>query len=136
MFYGYHIQNLIRGRVTARVVVAALIISNLVAGCRKNEPAAEATVTLALTPSVPLPAALSDSQGKPFDQAHGKVDVGGYEMYLKCTGSGAPAVILEAGYDKAAETWPLAQAEAACSCDGACDVVCEGECLNTTRPNW
>lgn len=125
MLYGYHIQNLIRGRVTACVVVAALIISGLVAGCRKSEPTLrQAQVETFL-------------QGKPFDQAHGRVGEGSYEIYLKCTGSGAPAVILEAGYDKAAETWLLAQPEAAWSMQ-ACsyDVVCESGCLNTTRPNW
>jgi pimeloyl-ACP methyl ester carboxylesterase len=43
----------------------------------------------------------------------GRVDVGGYEMYLDCVGAGAPTVILEAGYDDVAETWSLVQPEVA-----------------------
>jgi pimeloyl-ACP methyl ester carboxylesterase len=43
----------------------------------------------------------------------GRVDVGGYEMYLHCVGAGTPTVILEAGYDDIAETWSLVQPEVA-----------------------
>jgi pimeloyl-ACP methyl ester carboxylesterase len=66
----------------------------------------------------------SDFQDKPSDQAQGKVDVGGYEMYINCVGAGAPTVILEAGYDDVAETWSRVQPEVAwftrvCSYDRA-----------------
>jgi pimeloyl-ACP methyl ester carboxylesterase len=43
----------------------------------------------------------------------GKVDVGGYEMYLHCMGTGTPTVILEAGFDDVAETWSFVQPEVA-----------------------
>jgi pimeloyl-ACP methyl ester carboxylesterase len=46
-------------------------------------------------------------------ELQGRVDVGGYEMYLHCVGAGAPTVILEAGYDDVAETWSLVQPEVA-----------------------
>jgi len=43
----------------------------------------------------------------------GAVDVGGYDMYLHCMGTGTPTVILEAGFDDVAETWRLVQPEVA-----------------------
>jgi pimeloyl-ACP methyl ester carboxylesterase len=144
MFYGCCVQNLIRGRIMVRVFVAALIIG-LVAGCGKSEPilrqaqdqtptlqqaqdqtptlvppTATATATpmptLIPTPSLTPPPVSSDFQGK--------VDIGGYELYLNCTGSGSPTVILEAGYNDVAETWSLVQPEVAwltrvCSYDRA-----------------
>ena len=52
------------------------------------------------------------------------VNVGGYEMYLHCMGTGTPTVIMEAGLNDVAETWSLVQPEVAgftraCSYDRA-----------------
>ncbi|HEY5982731.1 MAG TPA: alpha/beta hydrolase, partial [Anaerolineales bacterium] len=52
------------------------------------------------------------------------VDVGGFKMHLRCTGSGAPTVILIAGLDDFSITWSEVQPEAAadarvCSYDRA-----------------
>ncbi len=41
------------------------------------------------------------------------VNVGGYEMYLHCIGTGTPTVIMEAGLNDVAETWSLVQPEVA-----------------------
>jgi thioesterase domain-containing protein len=35
----------------------------------------------------------------------GLVDVGGHQLYINCTGTGAPAVVLEAGLDSGSEAW-------------------------------
>jgi pimeloyl-ACP methyl ester carboxylesterase len=43
----------------------------------------------------------------------GKVDIGGYGLYVHCVGTGTPTVILEAGYNDVAETWSLVQPEVA-----------------------
>lgn len=51
-------------------------------------------------------------QGGPTE-FEGTVDVGGYEMYLHCMGTGTPTVILEAGLNDVAETWSLVQPEVA-----------------------
>ena len=37
------------------------------------------------------------------------IDVGDHQMYLYCSGNGAPSVILEAGYNDNSETWALVQ---------------------------
>jgi pimeloyl-ACP methyl ester carboxylesterase len=39
--------------------------------------------------------------------------VGKYELYIHCTGSGSPTVILEAGWGDTSETWSLVQPEVA-----------------------
>jgi pimeloyl-ACP methyl ester carboxylesterase len=41
------------------------------------------------------------------------VNVGGYEMYLHCIGTGTPTVVMEAGFNDVAETWSLVQPEVA-----------------------
>src|SRR5215211_8742379 len=53
-----------------------------------------------------------------------KVDVGGYQLYLYCTGTGSPTVILEAGLEGDDISWKLVQPEVAqftrvCSYDRA-----------------
>jgi pimeloyl-ACP methyl ester carboxylesterase len=52
------------------------------------------------------------------------VDVGGYQLYIHCTGKGPPTVIMEAGYGDVGETWSLVQPKVAgltraCSYDRA-----------------
>ncbi len=40
----------------------------------------------------------------PPELAH-HVDVGGHSLYIKCTGTGSPTVMMEAGYGDASEVW-------------------------------
>jgi formylglycine-generating enzyme required for sulfatase activity/pimeloyl-ACP methyl ester carboxylesterase len=53
-----------------------------------------------------------------------KVDVGGHRLYIHCSGTGVPAVILEAGFNDVGATWSQVQPEVArvsrvCSYDRA-----------------
>jgi formylglycine-generating enzyme required for sulfatase activity/pimeloyl-ACP methyl ester carboxylesterase len=53
-----------------------------------------------------------------------KIDVGGHRLYIHCSGSGSPAVILEAGFNDVGATWSQVQPEVAgfsrvCSYDRA-----------------
>ena len=41
------------------------------------------------------------------------VNVGGYDMYLYCAGTGTPTVIMESGYNDNSGTWSLVQPEVA-----------------------
>jgi formylglycine-generating enzyme required for sulfatase activity len=70
-------------------------------------PTAMSTPTATVTPT---PTATQQDAPSEFE---GKVDVGGYEMYLHCIGTGTPTVILDAGYDDVAGTWSLVQPEVA-----------------------
>lgn len=36
---------------------------------------------------------------------HGRVDVGGYKLYIDCTGRGSPPVVLDAGYSSYSADW-------------------------------
>jgi alpha/beta hydrolase fold len=36
---------------------------------------------------------------------HGRVDVGGYKLYIDCTGTGSPTVVLDAGYSSYSADW-------------------------------
>lgn len=58
------------------------------------------------TAAAPSPA--ETQQGSP-PEFKGTIDMGGYEMYLHCLGTGTPTVILEAGWNDLAETWSLVQ---------------------------
>jgi pimeloyl-ACP methyl ester carboxylesterase len=65
-----------------------------------------------------------EAQQDALPEFKGKVDVGGYALYLYCAGAGSPTVVLEAGGDDVAETWSLVQPEVAeftrvCSYDRA-----------------
>jgi len=42
-----------------------------------------------------------------------RVDIGGYQLFIHCIGSGTPTVILEAGWNDWSETWSLVQPEVA-----------------------
>src|SRR5829696_87334 len=53
-----------------------------------------------------------------------RIDIGGRALFISCTGTGAPTVVLEAGGGNAADTWARAQPEVArftrvCSYDRA-----------------
>jgi len=41
------------------------------------------------------------------------VDVGGYKLYIHCTGKGSPTVILEAGWGDSSANWVWVQPEVA-----------------------
>ncbi len=41
----------------------------------------------------------------------GKFDVGNYDLYIKCIGTGSPTVVLEAGWGDDGSTWSLVQPE-------------------------
>jgi hypothetical protein len=41
------------------------------------------------------------------------VDVGGYQLHLRCEGEGRPAVILESGFGMTSNAWRLVQPEVA-----------------------
>lgn len=54
----------------------------------------------------------------------GRIDVGDYKLFINCIGTGAPTVILEAGYGDVGDTWSQIQPEVAkttrvCSYDRA-----------------
>jgi pimeloyl-ACP methyl ester carboxylesterase len=55
---------------------------------------------------------IEDQQDNP-PEFEGKIDVGGYKIFLHCMGTGTPTVILEAGFDDVADTWSLVQPEVA-----------------------
>ncbi len=40
---------------------------------------------------------------------HGKVDVGGYKLYIDCTGTGRPTVVLDGGYGHGVDWWNVVQ---------------------------
>src|SRR5581483_1420606 len=41
------------------------------------------------------------------------VDIGGYQLHLRCAGNGSPAVILESGFGMSSNAWALIQPEVA-----------------------
>lgn len=41
------------------------------------------------------------------------VDIGGYQLHLRCAGEGRPAVILESGFGMSSNAWALVQPEVA-----------------------
>ena len=70
------------------------------------------------------------AQAKP--NAPGKmVDIGGYSLYINCTGQGSPAVVLENGLGDVSSVWSLVQPQLAklvrvCSYDRAYDGFSDG----------
>jgi pimeloyl-ACP methyl ester carboxylesterase len=99
----------------AHFILIFMALSILQAGCASpsnvNEaPAAQPTASLTPAPRPTLPG--------------DKIDVGGYQLYLYCTGSGSPTVILEAGLEGDDISWKPVQPEVAkftrvCSYDRA-----------------
>lgn len=65
-------------------------------------------ITACSSPPTASPSPTDAQRGSP-SEFEGTVDVGGYEMYLHCMGTGTPTVILEAGLNDVAETWSLVQ---------------------------
>lgn len=73
-----------------RIVCASLIVL-IAAGCANATPASPAQ-------TAPVIAPVATSTIVPLPTRPGnKVDVGGYDLYLYCTGAGSPTVILESG---------------------------------------
>lgn len=69
-------------------------------------------------------AADARQQPEPVGDFEGLVDVGGYRLFLRCTGEGSPTVILDAGLAVSSATWAQVQPEVAkftrvCSYDRA-----------------
>jgi pimeloyl-ACP methyl ester carboxylesterase len=122
-----------------RTVTLVMTLSILVIGCGKTEPSAtpalpgdtptrptpspvRPTATAAPPTNTPLPTPSPTSQ--PLPELREMVDVGGYQLYIHCTGTGTPTVIMEAGYGDVGQTWSLVQPEVArfaraCSYDRA-----------------
>lgn len=71
-----------------------LLCSLLLAACAPAAPAVTPTSSITDTPA---------PTATPFVQD--KIDVGGYSLYLYCTGSGSPTVILEAGLGCDSRIW-------------------------------
>ncbi len=72
----------------------------------------------------PATAAASAAKSEPVADFEGHVDVGGYRLFVRCTGQGSPTVILDAGLAVSSATWSLVQPEVAkftrvCSYDRA-----------------
>jgi pimeloyl-ACP methyl ester carboxylesterase len=91
-----------RGRWLVGGLIAALLVISVLGGL--------ATVGTALTP-------LAVGSGQ-------LVDMGGRKLYLECTGSGSPAVILQAGLGNSAAAWEriapvIAQSTTVCAYDRA-----------------
>jgi alpha/beta hydrolase family protein len=75
------------------------------------------------------------TQARPAGELLGRADIGGYELAYQCDGSGAPTVILEAGYGASGlDTWPdtmqrLAPTTRVCTYDRA------GIGISSSRPS-
>ena len=68
----------------ARLVSALVAVTVIVAGCGGDEPA-EQTDKAAAAP-------------KPPEKIEGTFDVGGYKLFMRCTGSGSPTVVYVHGH--------------------------------------
>lgn len=96
------------------IFTIAWLISLVVVSCSPKQVTQSPEPTQAPSPTVaPRPTLPGD-----------KVDVGGYQLYLYCTGTGSPTVILEAGLEGDDISWKQAQPEVAqftrvCSYDRA-----------------
>jgi pimeloyl-ACP methyl ester carboxylesterase len=71
------------------------------------------------------------SQEKPPSAPGRMVDIGGYSLYLNCTGHGGPTVVLENGLGDVSTTWSLVQPKISkyaqvCSYDRAYDGFSDG----------
>jgi pimeloyl-ACP methyl ester carboxylesterase len=100
----------------ARTAIVMILVA-LLAGCGPAVP------TAMPVPPTNTPVPTTEEEVAP-PEFEGKVDMGGYELYLHCVGAGSPTVVLEAGYDDTAETWALVRPEVAkftrvCSYDRA-----------------
>lgn len=92
---------MMRGLAIAVVTAAALT------GCGSPAPAPAtptAQATPAATPSV-SPSPTSPGSAAPEASIAGRFDIGGRSLYLECSGSGAPTVVLDAGAGMDTSTW-------------------------------
>ena len=119
------------------LMTTAAVALVLLAACGPAAPTLAPPIlpTRTLAPALPAPTLPQATPAPPTDtpdktqqsappEFKGKVDVGGYALYLHCAGAGSPTVVLEAGGDDVAETWSLVQPEVAnftrvCSYDRA-----------------
>jgi pimeloyl-ACP methyl ester carboxylesterase len=95
----------------------AAIFTITVTSCHQNKAThiGEITPSTSTTyPDTPSPSessiSLQEIVGTPA-LFEGKFDVGNYDLYIKCLGTGSPIVILEAGWGDGASTWSLIQPE-------------------------
>jgi pimeloyl-ACP methyl ester carboxylesterase len=122
-----------------RPIAAGLITLLLVVGCGQAEPLAT-SVPPEDTPAPPTPSPIPSAATaappadtppptpsptpQPLPEIREMIDVGGHQLYIHCTGTGTPTVIMEAGYGDVGQTWSLVQPEVArftraCSYDRA-----------------
>jgi pimeloyl-ACP methyl ester carboxylesterase len=59
------------------------------------------------------PAAIHSSTAAPLSTRSMRVDVGGYQLYIRCMGQGSPTVVLDAGLGGDVNTWDRVQPEVA-----------------------
>jgi len=86
-----------------RIIVSFLCI--ILVGCASTPVA---------IPTLPLPASTETPTPAPRPTLPGdKIDVGGYNLYLDCKGTGSPTVILESGLEGDVVTWKAVHPEVA-----------------------
>ena len=79
------------------VLIAVILLFIVITGC--------ASPAMVNTP-IPSPAGTETSTPVPRPTLPGdKIDVGGYNLYIDCKGTGSPTVILEAGLEGDVVTW-------------------------------
>jgi pimeloyl-ACP methyl ester carboxylesterase len=83
-----------------RFLLSVVIASIAFTGC--GTPASSPAPTTA--PPTPIPAASLTPAPRPTLPGD-KIDVGGYNLYLDCKGTGSPTVILESGLEGDVVTW-------------------------------
>jgi hypothetical protein len=89
-------MRLLRPPAVAAAVAACVVA---VSGCGGDDPTGEARES--------LPTATAETE-----LVDGNVDVGGgRELYVRCTGSGSPTVVMEAGDDDTSESYSFAEEE-------------------------
>ena len=115
-------------RATQATIAIVMIALILVAGCGKADPTATPVpptdTPLPPTATPVLPIDTPGVEGTAQPNIKGRVDVGGYHLFINCIGTGSPTVIMEAGWNDVGDTWRLVQPEIAevtrvCSYDRA-----------------
>ncbi|HEY5731723.1 MAG TPA: alpha/beta hydrolase [Anaerolineales bacterium] len=88
------------------LLTTLIVIGAALAGCSAGTAEPTQTLPLATETASPTPAPRPTLPGD-------KIDVGGYNLYLDCKGTGSPAVILESGLDGDVVTWKQVHPEVA-----------------------